>query len=184
MFFSVESSLFGWGLGVGIMYMMSAGKTEISKLNLAVDETAKVVQELKTELHKRKSSHHVHISGSAGKVDAKSKKNNSKHTQLNRDPNYIKVSGVPVIDDGEYASSVLTEEPEPSVLEMDELEAELESELQKLPWCITEASQQEEMRPNLGEDREVRFFKYIYVLLLDKINIKDLSFMLLHSSPP
>uniref|UniRef100_A0A2N9FCR2 Uncharacterized protein n=1 Tax=Fagus sylvatica TaxID=28930 RepID=A0A2N9FCR2_FAGSY len=121
---SKESSLFGWGLGVGIMYMMSAGKTEISKLNLAVDETAKVVQELKTELHKRKSSHHVHISGSAGKVDA---------------------------------NSVLTEEPEPSVLEMDELEAELESELQKLPWCITEASQQEEMRQNLGEDREIEF---------------------------
>lgn len=42
---------------------------------------------------------------------------------------------------------------------MDELEAEFESELQKLPWCIMEASQQEEMRPILGEDREVRFFK-------------------------
>ena len=37
--------------------MMSAGKTEISKLNTAMDETAKVVQELKVELSKRKSSH-------------------------------------------------------------------------------------------------------------------------------
>ncbi|XP_023919434.1 uncharacterized protein LOC112030998 [Quercus suber] len=159
---SKESSLFGWGLGVGIMYMMSAGKTEISKLNMAVDETAKVVQELKTELYKRKSSHRLHVSGPASKADAKSRKNNSKHTQLalnkfntqNVDPNNFKISGDPVIDDGEYASSVLTEEPEPRLLEMDELEAEFESELQKLPWCITEASQQEEMRPILGEDRE------------------------------
>ncbi|XP_030925197.1 uncharacterized protein LOC115952246 [Quercus lobata] len=157
---SKESSLFGWGLGVGIMYMMSAGKTEISKLNMAVDETAKVVQELKTELYKRKSSHHLHIP--ASKADAKSRKNNSKHTQLalnkfntqNVDPKNFKISGVSVIDDGEYASSVLTEEPEPRLLEMDELEAEFESELQKLPWCIMEASQQEEMRPILGEDRE------------------------------
>ena len=166
MLYFTESSLFGWGLGVGIMYMMSAGKTEISKLNMAVDETAKVVQELKTELYKRKSFHHLHISGPASKADAKSRKNNSKHTQLalnksntqNVDPNDFKISGVPVIDDGGYASSVLTEEPEPRLLEMDELEAEFESELQKLPWCIMEASQQEEMRPILGEDREVRFF--------------------------
>ncbi|KAM4089916.1 hypothetical protein ACJW30_09G020100 [Castanea mollissima] len=149
---SKESSLFGWGLGVGIMYMMSAGKTEISKLNMAVDETAKVVQELKTELYKRKSSHHLHISGPARNADAKSRKN--KFNTQNVDPNDFKISGVPVIDDGEYASSVLTEEPEPRLLEMDELEAEFESELQKLPWCITEASQQEEMRPILGEDRE------------------------------
>ncbi|XP_059427962.1 uncharacterized protein LOC132161789 isoform X1 [Corylus avellana] len=154
---SKENSIFGWGLGVGIMYMMSAGKVEISKLNTAMDETAKVVQELKTELCKRKSSPHLHSPGSASEVDGKSKKNRSKKTQStkfgagNRDPDDIKVSDLPVIDDGECTSSVLTEEPEPRVLEIDQLEAELESELQKLPWSITEASHQEEMKVNLGE---------------------------------
>lgn len=152
-----ENSIFGWGLGVGIMYMMSAGKVEISKLNTAMDETAKVVQELKTELCKRKSSQHLHSSGSASEFDAKSKKNSRKQTPTtkfgagNRDPNDIKVYGLPVIDDGECTSSVLTEEPEPRLLEIDQLEAELESELQKLPWSITEASHQDEVRENLGE---------------------------------
>jgi hypothetical protein len=153
------------------MYMMSAGKVEISKLNTAMDETAKVVQELKTEICKRKSSQHLHSSSPASEVDAKSKKNRSKQTQStkfvaeNRDPNDIKVSGLPVIDDGECTSSVLTEEPEPRVLEIDQLEAELESELQKLPWSITEASHQEEMGETLGEVRF--FFKNFYILPLD-----------------
>ena len=80
MAYFIESSLFGLGLGVGIMYL--ARKTEISKLNMAVDETAKVVQELKTMLYKRKSSHHLHILGPASKANAKSRKNNSKHAQL------------------------------------------------------------------------------------------------------
>ncbi|XP_041026207.1 uncharacterized protein LOC121266455 [Juglans microcarpa x Juglans regia] len=156
---SKDGSLFGWGLGVGIMYMMSAGKSEISKLNIAVDETAKVVQELKSEIDKKRSSYHLGISAFASEVDAVPNKNYSNHTQLsvdnfstgNRDPNDIKVSGRLVFDDGEYASSVLTEDPEPRMHEINQLEAELESELQKLPWCITEASHQEEIRPNLVE---------------------------------
>ncbi|EOY07780.1 Retinitis pigmentosa 1-like 1 protein, putative [Theobroma cacao] len=137
-----DSSVFRWGLGFGIMYMMSAGKAEINKLNSTMDETAKVVQDLKTELCKRKSSCNVRASNSANEVTTGSKKFSGKNTQLlldksgtvNRDDNEIKVCSLPVIDDGEYASSVLTEEPEPEpeVGEMDQLEAELESELQKL----------------------------------------------------
>ncbi|XVE96743.1 hypothetical protein REPUB_Repub02eG0249000 [Reevesia pubescens] len=135
---SKDSSVFHWGLGFGIMYMMSAGKAEINKLNSAMDETAKVVQELKTELCKRKSSGNLQASNSANEVATSSKKFSGKNSQLllnksgtgNRDHNEIKVCSLPVIDDGEYASSVLTEEPE--VVEMDQLEAELESELQKL----------------------------------------------------
>ncbi|WCJ34557.1 hypothetical protein M5689_015860 [Euphorbia peplus] len=115
---SKDDSLFGWGLGVGIMYMMSAGKAEISKLSTAMDETSKVVQELKTELYKRKSS----------QMDAGS-------NNLSR--NSIKVSGISINDDVECPSSVLTEEPEPQLLEMDQLEAELATELQKLPWSGT-----------------------------------------------
>ncbi|XP_021289948.1 uncharacterized protein LOC110420883 [Herrania umbratica] len=139
---SKDGSVFRWGLGFGIMYMMSAGKAEINRLNSTMDETAKVVQELKTELCKRKSSCNVQASNSANEVATGSKKSSGKNTQVlldksgtgNRDHNEIKVCSVPVIDDGEYASSVLTEEPEPEVEvgEMDQLEAELESELQKL----------------------------------------------------
>lgn len=173
MFSYLDGSLFGWGLGVGIMYMMSAGKSEISKLNIAVDETAKVVQELKSEIDKKRSSYHLGISAFASEVDAVPNKNYSKHTQLaidnfgtgNRDPNDIKFSGRLVIDDGEYASSVLTEEPEPRMHEINQLEAELESELQKLPWCIAEASHQEERRPNLVDVRISQvfvFFSFLY----------------------
>ncbi|XWS55789.1 hypothetical protein CRYUN_Cryun09bG0030900 [Craigia yunnanensis] len=137
---SKDSSVFHWGLGFGIMYMMSAGKAEINKLNSAMDETTKVVHELKTELCKRKSSYNLQASNSANKVATSSKKFSGKNTQLlldkYRDHNEIKVHSLPVIDDGEYASSVLTEEPEPEpepeVEDMDQLEAELESELQKL----------------------------------------------------
>ncbi|KAG6736806.1 hypothetical protein POTOM_060294 [Populus tomentosa] len=39
--------------------------------------------------------------------------------------------GLPIADDVEYLSSVLTEEPEPAVLEMDQLEAGLEPKLCK-----------------------------------------------------
>ncbi|MBA0693140.1 hypothetical protein Goari_010646 [Gossypium aridum] len=139
---SSYSSVFRWGLGFGIMYMMSAGRAEIGKLNSAMDETAKVVQELKTTLCKRKSSCNLLASSSASEVAASSKKFSGKNSQLllrksgtgNRDHNETKVCSLPVFDDGEYASCVLTEEPEPEleVVEMDQLEAELELELQKL----------------------------------------------------
>lgn len=141
-FYSSDSSVFHWGLGFGIMYMMSAGRAEIDKFNSSMDETAKVVQELKTTLCKRKLSCNLHASSSASDVATSSKKFSGKNSQLllgksgtgNRDHNETEVCILPVIDDGEYASSVLTEEPEPEleVVEMDQLEAELELELQKL----------------------------------------------------
>ncbi|XWS59707.1 hypothetical protein CRYUN_Cryun08bG0145000 [Craigia yunnanensis] len=138
---SKDSSVFCWGLGFGIMYMMSSGKAEIKKLNSAMDETAKVVNELKTEIYKRKSSCDLQASNSATEVATSSKNFSGKTIQLlldksgmNRDHNQIKVCHLPVIDDGEYAISVHTEEPEPKpeVVEMDQLETELKSELQKL----------------------------------------------------
>ncbi|KAK8563610.1 hypothetical protein V6N13_006177 [Hibiscus sabdariffa] len=139
---SKDSSEFRWGLGFGIMYMMSAGRAEIDKLNSTMDETARVVQELKTKLCKRKSSCNLQASNLANEVAASSKSFSGTNSQLlleksitgSRDHKEIKVGSLPVIDDGEYASSVLTEEPEPEseVAEMDQLEAELELELQKL----------------------------------------------------
>ncbi|KAK3226472.1 hypothetical protein Dsin_006334 [Dipteronia sinensis] len=154
---SKDSSLFNWGLGVGIMYMMSAGKAEISKLNTTMDETAKVVKELKSELCKRKSSHSLQDFTSANTEKISGKETQQvliKSRNGNRDFIDDKVFGFPQADDGEYESSVLTEEQDPEVREMDQLEAELESELQKLPWCTTEASGHEDMRPNLDESSD------------------------------
>lgn len=139
--------------------MMSAGKAEINKLNTAMDETARIVRELKSELHKRKSPQKLQASGSAsedGMNDQTTSYKLTTHPGLNkpssenRGPNDMRISSFPV-SDGECASSVLTEEqePGPEVMDMDQLEAELESELQKLPWCITEAPP--EGLSNLGE---------------------------------
>ncbi|PON69248.1 POLAR LOCALIZATION DURING ASYMMETRIC DIVISION AND protein [Parasponia andersonii] len=150
---SNDASLFGWGLGVGIMYMMSAGKVEFSKLNAAMGETAKVVQELKTELRKRKSSRNLPVAICASEVissphtasckDAPPDLDKSRTNKI--DPSDIK-SFSPIITDGECASSVLTEEPGSEGQEMDQLEAELELELQKLPWCTIEASNKDGSR--------------------------------------
>ncbi|XP_065857446.1 uncharacterized protein [Euphorbia lathyris] len=140
---SKDGSLFGWGLSVGIMYMMSAGKAEISKLSTTMDETSKVVQELKTELYKRKSS----------QMDSGSKKLiKNDQPLLYKD---TKVSGISVTDDVECPSSVLTDEPEPPLLEMDQLEAELATELQKLPWSDTNTFGHERIEANMAEKNEV-----------------------------
>lgn len=45
-----------------------------------------------------------------------------------------------ITEEGECTSSVLTEEPQQEGFDIESLEAELKSELLKLPWCSTEAS--------------------------------------------
>ncbi|KAK6942840.1 hypothetical protein RJ641_028217 [Dillenia turbinata] len=145
------SSFFGWGLGVGIMYMMSAGKAEIDKLNTTVDETAKVVHELRTELSKRKASRNPRNSCSMTEANTNSKKIRHKcaHSTLAkelfeiRNPIKMEASSLPVNDGGETPNSVLTEEPAPEYI--NEMEAELGSELQKLISCAPEASDAAEM---------------------------------------
>lgn len=135
---SKDGSLFHWGIGVGMMYMMSAGKAEINKLNVTVDETAKVVRELKSELYKRKYSRHMQ----AGKarecntIQPEIDRSSAEFRRLSEARNYT----LSIFDDGECESSVLTEEPDPEIHEMDQLEAELATELEKLPWCSTEES--------------------------------------------
>jgi len=113
--------------------MMSTGKAEISKLSTSMEVMSKVVHELRTELYKRKTAH----------VATSSKDNSTEKMQLvvnrtnmvDRESSGMKMCGLPIADDVEYPSSVLTEEPEPepepAVLEMDQLEAGLESELCK-----------------------------------------------------
>ncbi|KAJ4977718.1 hypothetical protein NE237_008498 [Protea cynaroides] len=156
---STSSTLFSWGLSVGVMYMVSAGKAEINKLNTTVHETAKVVQELQNELDQRKCYRDVQNSRWKSKVGASPRNISCMHEQQlitksgaeREDINYPKALGLQVTDDFECASGV-TEEPEPEALKMDQLEAELESELLKIPWCVTgEASSYEGKLINLGE---------------------------------
>ena len=92
--------------------MMSTRKAEISKLSSAIDETSKVVQELRTELYKRKSAHVATTSSE----DISCKHNQwmlSSSETGDIGPKDIKVSRAPMIDDVECPSSVLTEEPDP-----------------------------------------------------------------------
>ncbi|KAL2554457.1 hypothetical protein Fot_08076 [Forsythia ovata] len=134
---------FGWGVGVGIMYMMSSGKADISRLNSAMDETTKIVQELKAEISRRKASRHLHFPISHNEaetnkmhIDGRSRPLLTKSSIDSRD----NVKAFVLTEEGEGASMALMEDQQPEVLEMDQLEAELESELQKLPWCATEGS--------------------------------------------
>ncbi|XP_061350545.1 uncharacterized protein LOC133295708 [Gastrolobium bilobum] len=154
---SKDNSLFGWGLSFGIMYMMSAGKAEINKLNMTVDETAKLVQELKSELNRRKSSCAHQILDSVANNDMNSRKMSGRHGVMLKETNSklrdtdVKIWSPSVNDCGECGSSALTEEPEPRVLEMDQLEAELEFELQKLSGCTIDSPCHEEIRPKLDQ---------------------------------
>ncbi|KAM1333578.1 hypothetical protein ACFX15_009115 [Malus domestica] len=143
------------------MYVMSAGKAEINKLNTAMDETARFVQELQSELHKRKSPHTLQVSGSANEANTNHRITSNKLSQPelnnpsteNRGAIHMQMSSFTVSEDAGCASSVLTEEQDPhsEVMDMDQLEAELESELQKLPWCATDTPRHEGLS-NLGQD--------------------------------
>lgn len=161
---SKDGSLINWGLSAGIVYMLSAGKTEISKLSTAVDETARVIEEMKTELFKRKSACSMQISSSVTDGDAANVKEtrgrhhqtkHNKSTTDRRSPDGMKDSGLFLSDDSDSASSVLTEEPQPEILEIDQLEAELECELQKLPGCFMEDDGLVGMKSSSSDKRDV-----------------------------
>lgn len=115
---SKGNSFFSWGMNVGIMYMMSTGKAEISRLNHAMNETARVVQGLKSEISRRKAIDQFDVTNSIAVLEA---------AQMNHR-----------VPDAEGASSVLTEDQQHEGMEIDQLEAELETELQKLPFSARE----------------------------------------------
>ncbi|KAF6134684.1 hypothetical protein GIB67_002085 [Kingdonia uniflora] len=133
-----DNSFFNWGLGVGIMCMVSAGKAEFDKLNAAEEETTKVVNSLKSGLRKRKMSRDLQgswckgcVNREPGEIEEKDKqplprRSGPKGSTLDDSVR----SSFPFTEEGEYCSSILTEEPETKVLHR--LEAELEFELQKI----------------------------------------------------
>ncbi|CAN4117030.1 unnamed protein product [Withania somnifera] len=105
-----------------------AGNSEINRLNATMDGTTKSVEELKAEFSRRKVAHdlqcRIRVIGESS----------------NENKNIYRVLDHQVTEEGECASSVITEELQPEVMEMDQLEAELESELQKLTWHATEGT--------------------------------------------
>ncbi|XP_060201600.1 uncharacterized protein LOC132630084 isoform X2 [Lycium barbarum] len=131
---SKGNSFFGYGLGIGMMCMMSAGKSEINRLNTTMDETANAVEELKAELSRRKVAHDMRASKNKAEIDEK----NDRECRIRVIGESSNENRNIYSEEGECGSSVVTEEPQPEVMELDELEAELESELQKLPWCATD----------------------------------------------
>lgn len=134
--------------------MMSAGKAEINKLNEAMVETTKAVEELKSELRRRKSSRTQQILDIVTNIDMNSRKINGKHEELIlkktnsqvRDTDFNNLT-YRISDDGECGSSGLTEEPDGRVPEMDQLQAELEFELQKLSGRTIDSPCHEELSP-------------------------------------
>ncbi|KAL2323279.1 hypothetical protein Fmac_027658 [Flemingia macrophylla] len=152
-----DNSVFGWGLCIGIMFMMSAGKAEINKLHQTIDETVKIVQELKFEHGRRKSLRALQNLDSVGNGVTNSCKISGKNeVTLKNTDSGIRDTNVgiwyPGVNDcGDCGSSALTEEPEPQVLEIDQLEAELEFELQKLSESTTDGPCHEKIKPNLDE---------------------------------
>lgn len=145
----LSDNSFGWGVGVGIMYMMSAGTSEISRLNSAMDETVKTVKELKAEISRRKNLHNVNVPVAENEAEINKKVverscNDPFFTRVvTKSQENIKANCPTLTDEGEYTSSILRDNQQPEVLEMHQLEAELESELQKLPWCAMEGSSSE-----------------------------------------
>ncbi|KAF1860313.1 hypothetical protein Lal_00037651 [Lupinus albus] len=145
-------------LGLGTVYMMSAEIAEIDKLNKAMKGIAESVEELKSDLDRRKSPCAHRKLDSDGDIDFYSRKMKSEHGEVMLKKTNTEFRGTDdkiwspfVHDSGECGSSSLTEEPEQLVLEMDQLEAELEFELQKLSGCTIDSPCYEETRPTLDE---------------------------------
>ncbi|KAI5665323.1 hypothetical protein M9H77_24646 [Catharanthus roseus] len=161
---SKANSVFSWGLSVGIMYMMSAGKAEISKLNNAMDETSKIVQELKAELSRRKTPPNSYAANVPTKLELQPKNNREMVAQsvvkkpISEKGVPVKVFAFPTAEEGECSSSVVTEEQQPEAFEMDQLEAELETELQKLPWSTMECLGFEDRTDTFEDEVSAREF--------------------------
>ncbi|KAH1070576.1 hypothetical protein GYH30_007578 [Glycine max] len=124
---------------------------------------AKTVEELKSELIIRKSSraHQVldyfgNIGMECCKMSGRDDEIMLKQTKSELRDNNVKFWNLPVNDNGECETSALTEDSDPLVLEMDQLEAELEfDQLQKLPGHPVDTNFHEEIRPKLDEKNQI-----------------------------
>ncbi|KAK9124325.1 hypothetical protein Sjap_013927 [Stephania japonica] len=120
-----------------MMCMISAGKAEINKLNASIDETKELMKELKQKFYNEKLSNDLQDSTRENQDAQNTVSKNKQPEIITSDAKEVNHANSNILrnrtsDDGEYASSVLTEESDSQLLEIDLLEAELESELQKI----------------------------------------------------
>ncbi|RAL45223.1 hypothetical protein DM860_014633 [Cuscuta australis] len=132
---SKGNSIFGWGVGIGMMCMMSAQRGEINELNIAIAETSKAVEELKDQISQRRTS-----KPGLGTIISEDETSKLVKSCAENHDDDKRIFAFPVSEEGEYASSVLTDEMHPDAMEMNLLQAELQSELQKLHGCVSDGS--------------------------------------------
>ncbi|VFQ84186.1 unnamed protein product [Cuscuta campestris] len=132
---SKGNSIFGWGVGIGMMCMMSAQRGEINELNIAMAETSRAVEELKDQISQRRTS-----KPGLGTIISEDETSKLVKSCAENHGGDKRIFAFPVSEEGEYASSVLTDEMHPDAMEMNLLQAELQSELQKLHGCVSDGS--------------------------------------------
>ncbi|KAK7378620.1 hypothetical protein VNO80_04066 [Phaseolus coccineus] len=153
------SVLFDSGVRFGIKCMM-VGRAEVSELTKTMNTTAKIVEELKSEITIKKSpqAHQVldYVGNIISGLECSNMSDEDEEIMLKKTNSELRETDskfwcLPLIDNGECESSALTEDLDSQVLDMDQLEAELESELQKLPGDSPDTIFHEETRSKLYE---------------------------------
>eukprot|EP01018_Ginkgo_biloba_P024082 Gb_00304 [translate_table: standard] len=137
--------LFSYGVGVGVMFMISSGKCEIDKLTAVLNQTVDLVKELKAELDGRKkySQNNRTSGGSRGIIDAYQEENLDKDAKYLVQKDAAGFAETPfqaLSEDSESDTSVITEEAAQQVTEIAELEADLQAELENIQVNMTEGN--------------------------------------------
>ncbi|XP_027923720.1 uncharacterized protein LOC114181440 isoform X2 [Vigna unguiculata] len=152
------SALFDWGVRFGIKCMM-VGRDEVSELTKTMNKTAKIIEELKSEIIIKKSSHaHQFLDyvGNSNGLEFSNTSGKDEETMFKKTKSELgetdsKFWCLSLIDNGECGSSALTEDSDSLALVMDQLEEELEFELQKLPGDSVDTNFLEETRSKFYE---------------------------------
>ncbi|KAK8473581.1 hypothetical protein PHAVU_001G175350 [Phaseolus vulgaris] len=136
------------------------GRAEVSELTKTMNTTAKIVEELKSEIIIKKSplAQQVfdYVDNIIRGLECSNMSDKDEEIMLKKTNSELgdtdsKFWCLPLIDNGECESSALTEDLDSQVLDMGQLEAELEFELQNLPGDCPDTICHEETRSKLYE---------------------------------
>jgi len=133
---------------------MMVGKAEVSELTKTMNAMAKIVEELKSEIIIKKSPHSRQVLDFG--LECSNMSDKDEEIKLKKTKSELRDTDsefwcLPLMDNGECESSALTEDLDSLVPDMDQLEAELEFELQKLPGDSADTNFHEETRSKLYE---------------------------------
>ena len=136
------------------------GRAEVSELTKTMNTTAKIVEELKSEIIIKKSplAQQVfdYVDNIIRGLECSNMSDKDEEIMLKKTNSELRDTDskfwcLPLIDNGECESSALTEDLDSQVLDMGQLEAELEFELQNLPGDCPDTICHEETRSKLYE---------------------------------